>query len=63
MESLLTCEEVAKVFRVKPNTVRIWTMKGILPCIRIGRSVRYRQGELDRWLEERSNGAKGGGNG
>ena len=63
MESLLTCVEVAKALRVKPNTVRIWTMKGILPCVRMGRSVRYRQSELDRWLDARSNGCRGGGDG
>ena len=39
---LLTAEELAERLRVKPDTVRIWTRAGRIPCVRITpKVVRY----------------------
>ena len=38
---LLTAPEVAKSLAVSPRTVWGLTASGALPCIRIGRAVRY----------------------
>jgi excisionase family DNA binding protein len=42
-ECLWTPEEVAKYYAVKPITVYFWAGKGQLPCIRIGRIVRFKE--------------------
>jgi excisionase family DNA binding protein len=40
-ESLLTVEELAKILRLHPKTVYRLVEKGKLPCIRVGRNVRF----------------------
>jgi len=56
---LLTREEAAKYLDVKPQTLACWatTKRYGLRYIKIGRSVRYRKADLDRFLEARTVGA------
>ena len=55
MTSLLTAREVADLIGVSAETVLRWTRRGELPAIRLpGGAVRYREDELDAWLEERA---------
>lgn len=49
---LLTISEVAAFLSVSPKTVRRLTGRG-LPCVRIGRVVRFRQADLLRFVEAR----------
>lgn len=49
---LLTCETLAQRLGVSPRTVRRLDLAGRLPApVRIGRAVRWREEEIDRWLE------------
>ena len=50
---LLREADVALYLQVAPRTVINWRQKGLLPCFKIGRSIRYRRADLDRVLEER----------
>jgi excisionase family DNA binding protein len=56
---LLTDEQAAALLGVKPQTLAAWRMSGRygLPFLKIGRLVRYRRGDLERWLESRRTGA------
>jgi len=55
MERLMTRKELAGYLGLEPNTLARWKWKGDgPPCIKIGRSVRYRQSEVDRWLWQRA---------
>ncbi len=47
---LLVAEEVAEMLRVEPDTVREWARQGQVPHVRIGRSVRFSEPELRRWI-------------
>lgn len=49
----LTVGEVAATLRVSTMTVYRLINAGQLPAVRIGRSFRVREGELDRYLDER----------
>jgi excisionase family DNA binding protein len=49
----LTVGEVAAILRVSTMTVYRLINAGQLPAVRIGRSFRVREGELDRYLDER----------
>ena len=49
---LLTLPEVAAYFGVSPKTVRRLVSRG-LPCVRLGRVVRFRQADLLRFVEAR----------
>jgi excisionase family DNA binding protein len=52
---LLTAREVADLLGVSAETVLRWTRRGELPAIRLpGGAIRYREHDLERWLEERA---------
>lgn len=51
MEKFLTTEEVAKMARTGPSTVRYWRMQGTGPKgVKRGRRVLYPQSVVERWL-------------
>lgn len=50
MIELLTIEEVAQILRVSDSQVRYWVRLGYIPHIRLGRQIRFRLDDLDRWL-------------
>lgn len=47
----LTKLEVASMLRVSPRTLDTWLQRGIVPHIRLGRSVRFSRASLTRHLE------------
>lgn len=58
---LLDERSAAAFLDVSPGTLSVWRSTGryAIPFVKIGRNVRYRRADLERWLEERtrSNGA------
>ena len=55
----LTADELAKVFKIKTPTVRLWTRKG-MPHLHCGRLVRFDAQKVQEWLEKKQeNGAAG----
>lgn len=59
---LLTREQAAAYLGVRPQTLAVWASTGrySLPMVRVGRSVRYRVADLERWLTARTVGAVDG---
>jgi excisionase family DNA binding protein len=57
--NLLTRDQAATYLDVKPQTLACWasTKRYGLRYIKIGRCVRYRKADLDRFLEARTVGA------
>ncbi|QEC79346.1 helix-turn-helix domain-containing protein [Mucilaginibacter ginsenosidivorax] len=53
-DPLLTRKEAARYLDMAPNTLAVWacTKRYNLNPIKIGRSVRYRRSELDRFLDQ-----------
>ena len=43
--------EAAAILSISPRTLWTLTNEGDLPCVRIGRSVRYDLRDLDAWIE------------
>lgn len=51
MSDLLTPTEAAKFLHVRPQTLACWRLYGKGPSFaRIGRMIRYRREELERWI-------------
>lgn len=48
---LLTSPEAAKALAVSPRTLWSLTQSGAIPCVRIGRAVRYSPDDLRAWVE------------
>ena len=47
---LLTIPDVARLTNSGRSSVYEWIAKGWLPTVKIGRSVRVRRADLDRWI-------------
>jgi excisionase family DNA binding protein len=47
----LTVQEIARSVKLHPQTVRNRIAAGTLPAVRIGRCVRVRRADFDRFLE------------
>jgi excisionase family DNA binding protein len=50
LESLLTASEVSSMLRVSKSTTYSLMKSGELPAVRIGRSVRVREQDVDRFI-------------
>ena len=53
-DPLLTRKEAARYLGIAPNTLAVWacTKRYPLHPIKLGRSVRYRRSELERFLNQ-----------
>jgi excisionase family DNA binding protein len=50
---LLNAGELAQFLRVSLATVRLWTMRGDLPAVKLGRRVLYRRDRIEAWVRTR----------
>jgi len=55
---LVDAREAARLLSVSPRTLWAMTHQGDLPCVRIGRLVRYDVAGLTRWVADRQQGGK-----
>lgn len=53
MENLLTPQEIADVLGVSKSTIYQWTHQEYIPHIKLGRFVRFRQSQVEKWLTQR----------
>ena len=58
MEKLLTPQEIAEVLGVQPSTIYQWTHQGYIPHIKIGKFVRFKEKDVERWVEKKANNGK-----
>lgn len=52
MEPIYTIPQVAKYLQISKSKIYYLVNKGQIPYVRIGRNVRIREGDLQRWLDE-----------
>lgn len=50
-ERLLTDVEACEYLRIRNRQLYAWRIQGLIPFIRIGRAVRYRQSDLETALD------------
>lgn len=50
---LLTAKQVAEILQWNPFTVIKKTERGELPGFKLGRSWRYREEDITRWIDEK----------
>lgn len=55
VKEMMTATELAKLLRLQPDTIRVWTREGIIPAIRVtGKVIRFDFAEVERALRMRS---------
>ena len=54
--ALLTREQAAEFLGIRPQTLAVWHATGRYPLavVKVGRCVRYRLSDLERFLESRT---------
>ena len=59
-DEFLNTSEAAAFLRAKPGTLEIWrsTKRYCIPYVRVGRLVRYRKSDLQKWLDSRQVGGE-----
>ena len=50
-KQLLIPDEVAEMLQIARKTVVVMAREGRIPCVRIGRFVRFDPTEIDRWID------------
>ena len=53
MERLMTVEEVCQLLRIKKSTLYQWVHQKQIPCLKVGRLVRFRAEDIEKWLEKK----------
>ncbi len=53
---LLTLADVSALFRLNERTIRRMVAARRLPCVRLGRQLRFDPEALSRWLQAREEG-------
>jgi excisionase family DNA binding protein len=56
---LLTARSVAEHLGLSTETVLRMVRRGELPAFRLGRAIRFREHEVEAWLEQRATPARG----
>lgn len=57
-EPLLDVDQAAALLNVRPSWVRDATRAGRLPCIRIGRHLRFTRPMLEQWAARQDHGPR-----
>lgn len=56
IEPLLTAAELAEILGFSAATVVDWSEAGTIPAFKIGGRLRFRESEVEDWLEQRRKG-------
>jgi excisionase family DNA binding protein len=54
MERLLDTAEIAEQLNMSVSTIRKWVHFGFIPHVKLGRAVRFREKDIETWIEERT---------
>ncbi len=54
MERMLNSAEIAYKLGMSISTIRKWVHYGFLPHVKLGRAVRFREKDVEAWIEERT---------
>jgi PTS system nitrogen regulatory IIA component len=52
-DQLMSVRDLADYLQVDMSTVYLWSQRGQIPAMKVGRMWRYRRSEIDAWLESR----------
>lgn len=50
MVKMLDPEQVSEMLKVKVSTIYQWTHQRFIPHVKIGRFVRFKEDEIEKWL-------------
>ncbi len=51
---MLNSAEIAEKLGMSVSTIRKWVHYGFIPHVKLGRAVRFREEDIEEWIEERT---------
>jgi excisionase family DNA binding protein len=54
VERMLNSAEIADMLGMSVSTIRKWVHYGFIPHVKLGRAVRFREKDVEAWIEERA---------
>jgi PTS system nitrogen regulatory IIA component len=54
-ERLMSIKEVAEYLQVDMSTLYLWSQRGQIPAMKVGKMWRFRRSEIDAWLDQSRN--------
>jgi excisionase family DNA binding protein len=51
-DQLMSVRDLADYLQVDMSTVYLWSQRGQVPAMKVGRMWRYRRSEIDAWLNK-----------
>jgi excisionase family DNA binding protein len=58
MERLWGVNETAEFLGIRVSTLRDWVFRRKIPCIKVGKLVKFEPAEIEQWLETRKRESK-----
>ena len=52
-DQLMSVKELAAYLQVDVSSIYLWSQRGQIPAMKVGKMWRYRRSEIDAWLESR----------
>jgi excisionase family DNA binding protein len=54
VERMLNSAEIAEKLGLSVSTIRKWVHFGFIPHVKLGRAVRFKEKDVEAWIEERT---------
>ena len=48
----LTVDEISQYLRIPKSTIYKYTMVKKIPCIKVGKQIRFKRSSIDKWVEK-----------
>ena len=53
LQELLTVEDVARILKLRPSTIRAYAERELLPCVHVGNRLRFVPSDVGLWIARR----------
>jgi excisionase family DNA binding protein len=53
-DQLMNTSQVARWLNMSESTIRKWVHYGYIPHVKLGRAVRFKEKDVEAWIEERT---------
>ena len=58
MEKLLTPKQLSELLQIRPSTIYKWVHYGYVPFIKVGDLIRFREKQIEGWINKRSHNGR-----
>jgi len=52
MDKILTIDELSEKLKIPKKTLYKWTKEKRIPCVKLGKHLRFIESDINQWLKE-----------